>query len=40
MAAIRCSASSMNARVAGERCALRRVTKANVSYSGGSSETL
>ena len=40
MAATRRSASSRNARVAGESCALRRVTNANVSYSGGSSETL
>ena len=30
---------SMNARVAGDRCALRRVMKANVSYSGGSNGT-
>ena len=29
----------MNSRVAGERCALRRVMKANVSYSGGSNGT-
>src|SRR3954449_5259688 len=29
----------MNARVAGERCALRRVTKANVSVIGGSKPT-
>ena len=38
-AATRFSATAMNARVAGERWALRRVMKAKVSYSGGSKGT-
>jgi short-subunit dehydrogenase len=38
-ACTRRSAISMNARVAGERCALRRVMKAKVSYSGGAKAT-
>ena len=39
-ASMRFAASSMNARVAGERWALRRVMKANVSTTGGSKPTL
>src|SRR3954452_18576014 len=37
---MRRAASAMNARVAGERCALRRVMNANVSMTGGSKVVL
>src|SRR3954465_14773089 len=37
---MRLAASAMNARVAGERCALRRVMNANVSTTGGSKVVL